>query len=255
MIDVALIAAPSPCPLSAMAAEYSGTPPLGLTYLAAVLLKAGYRVQIVDLNLRCCTTGYLRRFLEIKKPHLVGISTLTESYSNARLIAAMVKEHDRQIPVIVGGPHVTFTAEETLVDECFDFVVCREGELTLLDLVNHSLRGEGHLEDIPGLCWRQGSGVQKNAPRPSLEPLERLPWPARDLLMLEQYSHAGALMTGRGCPGGCIFCSARAMSGGHYRQRRPKDVLAELLWLRRLGINSLVFLDDTLTADLNRISP
>jgi radical SAM superfamily enzyme YgiQ (UPF0313 family) len=236
-----------------MAAELSGTPPLGLAYLAAVLLRGGYRVEIVDMNLRCCTTGYLHRFLEIKRPRLVGISTLTESYPNAKRIASIVKRHCRETPVVVGGPHVTFTVEETLARDCFDYVVCREGELTLLELANHCLRGEGHLEDILGLCWRHGSGIKKNAPRLPLEPLERLPWPARDLLMLSEYSHAGALMTGRGCPGGCIFCSARAMSGGRYRKREPDDVIEELRSLRKLGINSLVFLDDTLTADLERL--
>lgn len=254
MIDVALIASPSPSPLAASAAEFSSTPPLGLAYMAAVLRENGYRVNVIDMNLRCCTPAYLRRFLAIKRPRMVGISTLTESYPNAVRIAHMVKELSRKIHVVVGGPHVTFTAEETLIHECFDYLVCREGELTLLELANCLLRGEGHREEIPGLCWRKGDLFFRSPPRPLLRELDSLPLPARDLLFLEKYRHAGALITARGCPGRCIFCSAGAMSGSRYRERSPEEVIAELLLLRRLGAKSLLFLDDSLTADLERLN-
>jgi len=253
MIDLALISSPTPSPLAASASEFSSTPPLGLAYMAAVLRKNGYRLQVVDLNLRCCTPRYLRRFLATKRPRMVGISTLTESYPNAVRIATMVKELFSQIPVVVGGPHVTFMAEEVLANDCFDFVVCREGELTLLELANCQLRGEGHLEDILGLCWRRGNGFHRAPPRPLIGELDSLPLPARNLFFLEKYRNAGALITGRGCPGRCIFCSAGAMSGGRYRKRSPEKVVSELLILRQMGVKTLLFVDDSLTADLERL--
>ena len=253
MIDLALITSPSPSPMAASAFEVASMPPLGVVYLAAMMRQKGYRVEIVDLNLRCCTPRYLRRFLAIKGPRLVGISTLTESYPNAMRIATMVKGFCRQIPVIVGGPHVTFTAQEALSHDCFDFVVCGEGELTLVELANCLLRGEGHLEDIPGLCWRRGENFFRNPSRPPLKELDGLPFPARNLLFLERYHKAGALITGRGCPGRCIFCSAGAMSGGWYRKRSPVEVVFELSFLRRLGVETFLFVDDSLTADLERL--
>jgi anaerobic magnesium-protoporphyrin IX monomethyl ester cyclase len=253
VIDLALICSPTPSPLASLASEFSTTPPLGLAYMAAVMRSRGYRAELIDMNLRCCTPAYLRRFLAIKRPRMVGISALTESYPNAIRIANIVKEFSRETAVVVGGPHVTFTAEETLEQGCFDFVVCREGEITLLELANCLLRGEGHLEEIQGLCWRRGERFLRAPPRPPIKDLDALPLPARNLLFMEKYRHAGAIITGRGCPGGCIFCSARAMSGGRYRRRCLEEVVAELRVLLRMGVTSLVFLDDSLTADLDRL--
>ncbi len=253
MIDLALISSPTSSPLAASAAEFASTPPLGLAYLAAVMRKNRYEVQIVDMNLRCCTPKYLRRFLAIKRPRMVGISTLTESYPNAVRIAKIVKEFCREISVVVGGPHVTFMAEQVLNHNCFDFVVCREGELTLMELANYQLRGDGHLEEIPGLCWRSRDVIHRAPPRPLIEGLDNYPLPARDLLLMEKYHNAGALITGRGCPGRCIFCSAGAMSGGRYRKRSPQNVLSELHVLRRMKVSSLIFVDDSLTANLERL--
>jgi anaerobic magnesium-protoporphyrin IX monomethyl ester cyclase len=253
MIDLALITSPSPSPLAAAAFEVASVPPLGVAYMAALMRQKGYRVEVADLNLRCCTLKFLMRFLAIKTPRLVGISTLTESYPNAIRIAAIVKAFSREIPVIVGGPHVTFTTQETMSHDCFDFVICGEGELTLLELANCLLRGEGHLEDIPGLCWRRGEHFFRNPPRSPLGELDDLPLPARNLLFLERYHKAGALITGRGCPGRCIFCSAGAMSGGRYRKRSPGEVVLELSLLRRMGVKTFLFVDDSLTADLERL--
>ncbi len=253
MIDLVLITSPSPSPLAAEASEMAGVPPLGVAYLAAVMREKGYRVEVVDMNLRCCTPRFLLRFLAVKGPRLVGISTLTESYPNAIRIAAVVKEFSREIPVIVGGPHVTFTAQETLSHGCFDFVVCGEGELTLVELANFLLRGEGQLEDIPGLCWRRGEDFHRNPSRRPVEDPDNLPFPARNLLFLERYGRAGALITGRGCPGKCVFCSAQAMSGGKYRKRKPEEVIAELSLLRRWGVRGFLFADDSLTVDLERL--
>ncbi|KPL19778.1 MAG: hypothetical protein AMJ92_00955 [candidate division Zixibacteria bacterium SM23_81] len=253
MIHLALIASPTPSPLAAAASEFSCTPPLGLAYMAAVLRENGYRVQLVDLGLRCFTPRYLRRFLVIKRPRMVGISTLTESYPNAFRIATMVKEFCQRIPVVVGGPHVTFMADEVLENDCFDVVVLREGEHTLLELANFYIRGEGHLEAIEGICWRKGNHLHRSPPRPMMEKLDHIPLPARNLLFLDKYRNAGAVITGRGCPGRCIFCSAGAMSGGRYRKRSPEKVLWELRILRQMGMEFLLFVDDSLTADLDRL--
>jgi anaerobic magnesium-protoporphyrin IX monomethyl ester cyclase len=253
MIHVALIASPTPSPLAAAASEFSCTPPLGLAYMAAVLRENGYLVQLVDLSLRCFTPRYLRRFLTTKQPEMVGISTLTESYPNAVRIATLVKELCENIPVIVGGPHVTFMDEEVLENDCFDVVVLREGERALLELANFYIRGEGCMEAIEGICWRQGNRLYRSPSRPLMEELDHIPLPARNLLFLDKYRNAGAVITGRGCPGRCIFCSAGAMSGNRYRKRSPERVLRELRILCQMGIELLLFVDDSLTADLDRL--
>jgi len=253
MIDVALITAPSPGPLSVLASRHAGTPPLGVAYLAATLQQKGYRVSIADMNLCSATRRYLQRFLELKRPRLVGISSLTESFPNAVRIAAMVKEISEQIPVVVGGPHVTFAPEESLDAGLFDFVVCGEGERTLLELAEHLLRNGEHPEQIPGLYWREGEKIRRSVPRPPRLNLDEVPLPARRLLRFDEYPNAGAVITGRGCPNRCIFCTAGAMFGGKYRRRSPEKVVDEIDRLAGMGVRSLMFLDDTLTADLERL--
>jgi len=253
MIDIALITAPSPVPFSVLASRHAGTPPLGVAYLAAALQQKGYRVGIVDMNLCSSTRRYLRRFLEIKHPRVVGISSLTESYPNAVRIAAMVREISDHIAVVIGGPHVTFAAEEALRTGVFDFVVCGEGERTLVELADSLLRGGKSPEEIPGLHWRKGEEIYRNAPRTPGLGLDELPLPARRLLRLEEYPNAGAVITGRGCPNRCIFCTAGAMFGGQYRRRSPQQVAEEIDRLAGMGARSLMFLDDTLTADLDRL--
>jgi anaerobic magnesium-protoporphyrin IX monomethyl ester cyclase len=103
------------------------------------------------------------------------------------------------------------------------------------------------------LYGRQGERIWKTPPRPLTESLDDIPFPARRLLPMEEYPNAGAIITGRGCPNRCIFCTAGAMFGGRYRQRSPEKVAAEIAYLRAMGIGSLMFLDDTLTADLERL--
>jgi radical SAM superfamily enzyme YgiQ (UPF0313 family) len=253
MIDIALITAPSPVPFSVLASRRAGTPPLGVAYLAAVLQQESYRVDIVDMNLCSSTRRYLRRFLEVRRPRVVGISSLTESYPNAVRIAVMVKEISQQTPVVIGGPHVTFGPEEALRTGAFDFVVCGEGERTLAELAGHLLREEKSLEQIPGLCWREGAEFRRSSPRSISQNLDELPSPARHLLRLDEYPNAGAVITGRGCPNHCIFCTAGAMFGGTYRRRSPGQVIGEIDRLSGTGVRSLMFLDDTLTADLERL--
>jgi anaerobic magnesium-protoporphyrin IX monomethyl ester cyclase len=253
MIDVALITAPSPGPLSALASRRAGTPPLGVAYLAAVLQQEGYRVGVVDMNLCSVTRRYLQRFLEVKRPRVVGISSLTESFPNAIRIAAMVKTLSDEIVVVVGGPHVTFVPQEALRSGPFDFVVCGEGERTLVELTRCLLSDGNPGEQIPGLYWRERSEIRRAPPRPPTLRLDGLPLPARRQLKLDEYPNAGAVMTGRGCPNRCIFCTAGAMFGGRYRRRSPEKVVEEIEVLIGMGHRSLMFLDDTLTADLDRL--
>ncbi len=253
MIDVALITAPSPEPLSALASRHAGTPPLGLAYLASALGQEGYRVGVVDMNLCRVTRRYLRRFLEIKRPRIVGISSLTESFPNAIRIASMVKALSDRIFVVVGGPHVSFAPREALQSGRFDYVVCGEGERTLVELAGCLLRDEKGREQSPGLYWPQGSRLRRTPPRPPGQDLDRMPLPDRRRLMLDEYPNAGAIITGRGCPNRCIFCTAGAMFGGKYRRRSPDKVVEEIEVLIDMGLRSLMFLDDTLTADLDRL--
>ena len=129
--------------------------PMGLLYLAAILEKNDYEVDVLDLLVSRYTKDKIKRKLEQYQPDIVGVTAVTMNYPTASDILKYCKSVNPDIITIIGGPHVTFAPAETL-DEApwIDIVVMGEGELTMLDIV-----GGGKLEEIQGIAFRS-DGVQ-----------------------------------------------------------------------------------------------
>ncbi|HYB93081.1 MAG TPA: radical SAM protein, partial [archaeon] len=252
-------------------------PPLGLGYIAAVLIQNDYKVDALDLNipnidinltdpyfLRTIDTkiheAYLNSFNSLRnvimqeKPSIVGISAHTGTFSNALKIAEMAKEVNPDVVVVIGGPHVTFRPEDALSSKSVDFVVRGEGEFTMLELTNHLLRGRGDIKEIKGISFKhEETGIKSNPARPLIQNLDVLPYPARQLFRLKLYPYSGSVSSARGCPYQCIFCAARAMSGGRYRIRTAENILGELTSLYNdFGIRYFNFIDDTFAVSAER---
>jgi radical SAM superfamily enzyme YgiQ (UPF0313 family) len=232
------------------AADYR-MPPLGLSYIGAALLAAGYDVSALDMTAEATTLESLAERLEREQPKIVGLSCTTISYGRTTQVARTVKAVVPEAWVIVGGPHVTFTPEETLAEPAFDIVVRHEGEAAMCDLVACRL-GKGSLAEIAGISFRENGRFVHTPTRPYVTDLDRLPFPAIHLFSLDHYD-ALPVSTSRGCPFKCIFCSAGAFAGGHYRVRSPANVVAEIysLW-QKFGCQSFFFTDDTLTGQKQR---
>jgi radical SAM superfamily enzyme YgiQ (UPF0313 family) len=183
-------------------------------------------------------------------PDIVGVTCVTLTYTNALRVASLVKAINFSIPVVIGGPHVTFTAEETLRNNPqVDVVVRGEGEYAMLELAK-KLPSKVKLDSVLGITFRRNGGIIANPPRPLIRDLNALPLPARHLLPMEKYACPGSLITSRGCPQQCLFCSAGAMSGKRYRLRSPEGVVNEIeLLLERYGDSIIYFPinDDTFT--------
>lgn len=231
------------------------TPPLQLGYLASILEQRNNQVGIVDLNLAQDVIDTAQRALLDFAPDLVGISSTTASFPTAIRIAQLSKEVWPTVKVVMGGCHVTFTANEALGQHPdVDIVVRGEGEETLQELVDCLQAGES-LDRVPGLSYRQNGTAIHNPPRPFIQDLDALPWPALHLLDMKSYNAPGALTTSRGCPGRCIFCSASVMSGRRYRVRRPERVVDEMQYLHtKYGFRDLAILDDTFTGLPNKLT-
>lgn len=247
MVDIVLIQARSSHPLSEAAYRLVGLVPLGLTYIGSVLLKNEFTVEAIDTNLEIHGVSYLKKTLEQKHPTIVGISTATENYSNLVRIAKICKQADPTITVVAGGPHVTFTAEETLRSEEIDIVVRGEGEYAMLEIAENVCHGRKSLADILGISYRKGQKILHNPPRPPIKNLNELPFPARHLFPRDHYPNVACVSSSRGCPGKCIFCAAGALAGGRYRVRTAKNVIEELILLEKDGYNFVFFVDDTFT--------
>lgn len=245
------------------AADYMGpaqfqkqklAPPLGLGYIAAVLEDAGFSVAIRCIASENMSRQNLQTYLQSARPKIVGITTMVISHNNGLRIASLVRKLLPDTIIVMGGPHVSFLAEQTLQTGSVDVVCCFEGELTMRDLSRYYIRGEGELGDIPGIVYQSEGQIIFNPDRPFSEDLDALPFPARHLLNLRGYTYPACTVTGRGCPFGCLFCAANTLSGTRYRMRSAGNVLAELEEVyHRYGLEEFQFFDDTFTVDHQRV--
>lgn len=230
-------------------------PPLGLGYIAAVLNQRGYTVDIACVPGERLKRADLEKRLRQTQPKILGIYSIVSSHNTGIRIAEMARKIVPGIIIVMGGPHVSFLAEETLRSGLVD-VVCRfEGEYTMLELTDHYLKGIGTLADIRGIAYLQEEELQMTPMRPFIENLDELPFPARNLLkMHDGYQRPGSIISGRGCPFGCLFCAANVLSGSRYRMRSTDNVLAEIEeMIERYGLTEIHFYDDTFTANRQRV--
>ena len=201
-------------------------PPMGLLYIAACLEQAGHTVEVRDLQ--CEPDGLSPH--DVKAADIVGITSDTTRIEKAMQIARQAAALGRT--VVMGGPHPQFMADEILRTGHVRYIVKGEGELTFPLLLEAIDRG-GDPAAVAGIIFRDGKDLVET---PNGEPpdVELLPFPARHLLDLNRYSAVvdGVLLTpvvtSRGCPGGCSFCSSSSFFGRGWRSRTPESVLAEL---------------------------
>lgn len=252
-LDVLLVNSPSPNPGSILSHRIQGLPPLGINYIATWLNKKGYSTQLLDFYIRTVTLKDLKQILETKKPALIGISTTTETFKNGIRLAEYIKKSAPNTIVVMGGCHVTFEYESALTSGVIDYIIRGEGEITFEKLCDSILQDQGSIEEINGLSYIHDNKIVSNPDRAFISDLDLLPFPDRELLDIDKYSHPGSISTSRGCPGRCIFCAATALSGGRYRMRSAENVVEEMIYLKGLGFNHIQFIDDTLTADIRRL--
>ena len=217
-------------------------PRLGLPLIGRVLVDHGHDVRIYVETLAPVDWD------DIADADLVGFSTTTATTPVAYEMAQRVR--DMNIPTIIGGPHVTFLADEGL-EHC-DIVVRREGQETMLALVD-ALEESGDVSGVLGLSYRDASGeMVHNADRPPCSPelFAELPAPALHLIVGHEQMTNIPVMTQWGCPFNCDFCSVIHMFGRHVRARAIENVLDELETYR--GQGAVFFYDDNFVVDKRR---
>jgi radical SAM superfamily enzyme YgiQ (UPF0313 family) len=239
----------------------SGDPPLGLLSLAGRLRqRTGIAPKILDTTFAGDAFAFLEQALRAEKYDLVGISAMVTMARDAALAAELVKRIRPEAKVILGGPHPTMMAERVLEHPAVDAVCLGEGEETLVEVVE-----QGGFAGVPGVWHREGAEVKRNPPRPLLQELDQLPFPAFDLLDLEPYFQGWfqldsvrpglrgtSVLATRGCPFQCTYCqpTLERLFGRGLRQRSPGRVVDELQELQgRYRLNAFLFADDTFIAD------
>jgi anaerobic magnesium-protoporphyrin IX monomethyl ester cyclase len=231
--------------------------PIGLAYLAAVLEENGHEVTVIDCPALEMNYEKLKANLASIEPNVIGITSMTPTIQSALLSAHVAKEACPDAMVILGGPHATFMDEQVLAEEeAVDVVVRSEGEQTLLELTQNVSNPKA-LNSIEGITFRKDGHVVRTPNRPFIQKLDELPLPAYKYFPLEKYRLFGRMMlpiiTSRGCPSQCSFCTTARMFGKAFRARNPKNIVDELEWLRDVhGADAFTFYDDTFTLDKKR---
>jgi radical SAM superfamily enzyme YgiQ (UPF0313 family) len=182
---------------------------------------------------------------------MVGVTAVTMSAETAFDLIREVKAIAPEILTVMGGPHATFSTEQTLaaVPE-LDVIVRGEGEQSLLTLLAETDRGRW--ANIPGLAYRENGGVRHTPWRQPAKDLSRLPDPVRHGIPLGRYRTLGmpvSVTTSRGCPFQCVFCVGRRMVGARVRYRPPSRVVDEIESLATLGFRQVNLADDLFTAN------
>ncbi len=235
--------------------------PLGLGYLAAVLRENGHEVAIYDAAVE---DEPFEAFLDRTRFDMVGVTATTPLIYEAWDMAKAAKERGKW--TVLGGAHLTILPMESAEQPFVDFVVIGEGEDTLLELVTDLERTGGkNLGDIDGLVWKRDDQPVMNRPRVLDDNIDRFPFPAHDLFKIERYTnlqpltdgldpHARAftILTSRGCPYKCNFCS-KPVTGDTWRPRSVENVIAEWRWLvKGLHATEIGITDDIWNLQLDR---
>ncbi len=222
-------------------------PSLGLLYIAAALRKAGHQVRYMEGSGETLETE-LYSYSIVYEPDVIGFTVMSPMFNEVKdaihYINYIYEGSGRKKPILIaGGAHATLMPE-TLLEAGVDYVIQGEGEETMPNLVKWIQDGQPDLSPHP---------VQKIWKSPVIQDLDKLAFPARDLLP-EKYRkrHAASIMASRGCPYNCCFCqpTLRKMFGSTVRRRSVWNVLEEMnQCYSELGIRYFEFFDDTFTAD------
>jgi len=246
----------------------SSMPPLGLLYIGAVLEKDGFDVEIVPADILKLGWRDIQKKISLSRPDIVGVTSTTENRFQSFELVRLAKGAAPEALTVMGGPHASMAAEDTLthIPE-LDIVVRGEGEETMLDLCRalarkRDINGIGHMA---GISFRQDGRVVSNRPRSPISNLDGLPYPAFHLIPFEKYNFkidvpgqgqlpAVNIMTSRGCPFNCNFCATPINWGRTVRTRSPQNVTQEIEFLvERYGARVIFFYDDTFNVSVKRV--
>lgn len=258
----------------------AATFPFGIAYLASYLLSKNQEVKVIDAlseginNIEKDETKTKVGLTDIEidkiirnfQPDIVGITSMFTAFArDAHNLASLVKKIDSKIKVIFGGGHASAFPELSMKDNNIDIVVKGEGEVTFWETIR-ALEGKSDYFTIPGTVTRKGGNIINNPPRDYIKDLDSLPFPAYGLLPMEiyfktaqdspylMYSRMSGIISSRGCPGDCCYCSIHSVWGHTWRGRSPGNIIDEIEFLiKNYEVREFSFLDDSVACSKERM--
>ncbi|KKO19568.1 MAG: B12-binding domain-containing radical SAM protein [Candidatus Brocadia sp.] len=238
--------------------------PLGLLYIASVLEKYRYNVKILDALNFCKSLDEIKKTIIDFMPDIVGISATTPSANDAYAVAKVIKQINHETAIVMGGPHVTAMHDEALNSRDIDIAVLGEGEFSMLEICENFEKKRNDLNNIGGIVFKSNGTIVKTNSRTKYDELNNIPFPAYHLLPnFKDYNpppHWGkkgkfaSIITSRGCPYDCSFCSVTRNWGRKYRYRSAENVINEIEYLNNnFGVNFISFRDSIATLHRRRL--
>lgn len=232
-------------------------PPVGLAYLASILIRKGANVNVISSDAEGLDVdATVFKALEAE-PDIVGFSISTPTVNNALKVIKGIKKEKAGVMLFAGGPHPTLFPEEFL-SEGVDFVVKGEGEETVSDLYD-CWSGKKVVENIQGISYRQGDVTVENPKRALIDDLDTLPFPSWELFPIRNYrsdfrknEFSLPVLSSRGCPAQCTFCY-KGIFGDRFRVRKPACIVDEVVYLKEsFKIEEFAIIDDSFTSNPQR---
>lgn len=254
--------------------------PVGLCYLGAVLKnKHDVKIYNPDLKFEGEENQYSNEMNDYKKclenlkdptnpiweeiekviikqnPDLIGISARTPSIESAKKTAQLIKKINPKIITVLGGAHASCLPSESAKFPFFDYVVRKEGEATIVELVDKLEKGED-CSGVAGITYKSNGKIIQNPERELIKELDTLPFPARDLIINKEIMHPdefGLIFSSRGCPFQCTFCASHNLWTRRVRYRSPENVVQEMIEVHnKYKTEFFSFQDDTFTLNKER---
>ncbi len=244
--------------------KFVGTmyPSMGLAAIGAITEQAGFSVKVIDCEAENLGYDELEEKIKVYKPDIIGMQTFCNTINRALEIAKRVKENiNPKIKIVLGGVQATLFPQKYINNKFIDFIVVGEGEIVFENLLN-ALENKTDFSHIKGLAWKKDQNFFVNPLEEHIKDIDALPFPARHLFDLKLYHPSAQLrgkktfhiVTSRGCPYRCGFCSCHKTFGHTYRFNKTDRVIKEIKYLKeKHQIDGLHFYDDTLTINKQRI--
>lgn len=240
-----------------------GELPIGLMSLAGYLESRGHSIKVIDARAYPKDEVNRRLIQEITEADCVGLSVMSIQVKHALALTELIKEQDRDMPVVWGGIHPTLFPEQTIRDPSVDYVIHGEGEYTFNKLLEYQDKGSPALNGIEGLAYKERDVIRINKTPQPLD-INELPDPAYHLFDVEKYINrilftgkrvrTLSISTSRGCPYRCSFCVNRILVARKWRPLSPERVFDSIDGLvEKYHLNHIFFIDDYFFGKIDRV--
>lgn len=230
-------------------------PHVGIAYLISILKKNNYKYRVIDCGIEKNWPQKIKEILKDFNPDIIGITGFSYAYNYLYETIKKIKSFT-STPIILGGPHVSATKEKILEDTKVNFAMYSESEVSFLEFLKIFSQKKPDYSKVTNLIWKDKNKTIINKPGSLIFKLDHLPFPDYESFKIKEYPCYNEkiipIITSRGCPYGCNYCSVKLSMGQCFRPRSPQNVVEELKYWHKKGYSSFDINDDCFTLDTNR---